>query len=276
MLFQVEDDDINNYTLQIEDPFLGDYSRFRPAPLSIDRTLQAIIDERNVYTQIENAYYEIGSDSLPAIEPASFYRFPDKIYRLDDFTRFPAMEDIFREYVPEVVVRRSRNSFSLHVVSPSSGYPYPREPLILIDGVPMLSTNTIMGYDPLKVESIEVVTNKYAYGSLDSDGIISLKTYKGAIEDLPPFGSRRENVVKIHSGKVYSFPDYSADKLKLERVPDYRLQLYWNPNVSVTKERTCIVDFYTSDVTGDFEIVVEGFSRDGERISTRQVFRVSK
>jgi hypothetical protein len=271
MLFQVVEGDINAYTVEVEDPFLGDYSKFRPEPLAIDTMLRRIIDERNVYTQIENAYYEAKKDSLPVTAAASFY-VPGKRYRLDDFTRFPTMEDIFREYVPEVSTKKSKDGFALHVVSPLTGYPYLKEPLMLIDGVPILNTNTLMAYDPLKVEVIEIVGDKYFYGSLESEGIISLRTYKGAIADLPKLSTHREKLVNLQSGNVYSFPDYSADKLKMERVPDYRLQLYWNPEV---KGNTSL-DFYTSDLVGDFEIVVEGFTNSGELVGVRKVFSVSE
>ena len=276
MIFQVENDDISNYTLKINDPFLGDYSEFKPAPLSIDTELQAIIDERNIYIQVENAYHTAKKDSVPVASFTSFYNPPDKIYRLDDFTRFPTMEDIFREYILEAVVKRRGSTFILQVVSPHFGDPPPKEPLILIDGVPILNTNTFMAYDPLKIERIEIVKEKYFYGSLDIDGIVSVKTYKGAIEDLPSINSRSENLVKIQTDKVYFFPDYSSDKLKLERIPDYRLQLYWNPNVSITKDHSTTVDFFTSDVLGDFEIMVEGFSSNGELVSSREVISVLK
>jgi hypothetical protein len=276
MIFQILDDDIKNYTLKIENPFLYDYSKFQQEALSLDTGLRAVIDERNVYTQIENAYYVAKENSLPATSSPSFYNLPDKIYRLDDFTRFPTMEDIFREYVPEVILKRTKGTFSLHVVSPHSGFPHSKEPLTLIDGVPILNINTLMAYDPLKIERIELVRDKYFYGPLEVDGILSLKTYNAAVEDLPLLNSHRENLVKMQSGRVYSFPDYLVDKLKLERVPDYRLQLYWNPNVSVTKDHNTTVDFYTSDVMGDFEIIVEGFSSDGELVTTREVFSVLK
>jgi hypothetical protein len=276
MLFQVLDDDINNYTLEVDDPFLSDHSKFKQKPLLIDTSLRAIIDERNVYTQIDNAYYEIKKDSFLSTLPVSFYNTPDKVYKLDDFTRFPTMEDVFREYVPEVVVKRSKENFTLQVVNPYSGYPYQNEPLMLINGVAILETNTLMAYDPLKIERIEIVNSKYFYGSLESDGIISLKTYKGAMEDLPSFNSHHEKMVKMQTGGTYSFPEYSPGKKELDRVPDYRVQLYWNPGVSVTKEQVTTLEFYTSDVVGDFEILVEGFSMDGVLVSTRDVLSVVK
>ena len=82
--------------------------------------------------------------------------------------------------------------------------------------------------------------------------------------------------MRIPANKIYFFPDYSADKQKLERVPDHRLQLYWNPDVSVTNDRGTALEFYTSDVVGDFEIVIEGFLGDGRLITMREVFSVVK
>lgn len=276
MLFQVLGDEINNYTLEVDDPFLGDYSKFRPDVLSIDSSLRAIIDERNVYTQIENAYYDVNKDSATTGSPVHFYRTPDKVYRLDDFTRFPTMEDIFREYVPEVILKHLRGTFTLQVVNADTGYPYSNEPLIMVDGVPLRDANMLMTYDPLKVERMEIIRDKYFYGALEFDGIISLKTYRGAIKDLPDLNAHRESLVRIQSGRKYSFPDYGTDGVKLARVPDYRLQLYWDPNVKAGGSQTTVVDFYTSDIEGDFEIVVEGFSTDGTLVSTRNVFSVSR
>ena len=38
-------------------------------------------------------------------DTTDFYGLPDKRYHLDDYTRFPNMEEILGEYIPEVRVR---------------------------------------------------------------------------------------------------------------------------------------------------------------------------
>jgi len=40
-----------------------------------------------------------------------FYGKADENYLLDDFTRFPVMEEVMREYVPGVFVRKRRDGF---------------------------------------------------------------------------------------------------------------------------------------------------------------------
>jgi hypothetical protein len=71
--------------------------------------------------------------------------------------------------------------------------------------------------------------------------------------------------------KSYYQPDYSKDKL--DRIPDYRVQLYWNPHFSKSSS-TETPTFYTSDVTGVFEIVLEGYTAKGDFITSTTTFTV--
>ena len=58
------------------------------------------------------------------------------------------------------------------------------------------------------------------------------------------------------------------------RIPDYRNQLLWIPDFKLEKEETTL-DFFTSDVSGDFEVRLEGFSSKGEPISVLETFFVN-
>jgi hypothetical protein len=69
----------------------------------------------------------------------------------------------------------------------------------------------------------------------------------------------------------YPSPDY--DSATLDRIPDYRVQLLWDPNVTLTTKEYG-VHFYASDVPGTFQIVLEGYTIDGKYISVKQNFKV--
>ena len=64
-------------------------------------------------------------------------------------------------------------------------------------------------------------------------------------------------------------PNYSSSKN--EKIPDFRYQLYWNPSI---KNASDSFSFYSSDVTGTFEIIVEGFTFDGKPIYEKIFFNV--
>ena len=59
-------------------------------------------------------------------------------------------------------------------------------------------------------------------------------------------------------------------------MPDGRHTLLWEPNI-VTNGKTSIqLPFNTSDLTGEFQITVEGITKDGEIIHTTSSFKVSR
>jgi hypothetical protein len=72
--------------------------------------------------------------------------------------------------------------------------------------------------------------------------------------------------------KSYNFPSYNA--VNTNKRPDQRDQLYWDPNFTISGDNKSIIEFYTSDVTGLFEIVVEGYRGNGEPVSMVMSFMV--
>jgi hypothetical protein len=47
-------------------------------------------------------------------------------------------------------------------------------------------------------------------------------------------------------------------------LPDYRNTLYWKPDLHTGKNGKAAVDFFTSDESSDYTIVIEGIASDGE------------
>ena len=73
--------------------------------------------------------------------------------------------------------------------------------------------------------------------------------------------------------KQYYRPDYSNKEVQA-RIPDYRIQLFWEPNVQFSGG-SYSTTFYTSDVSGTYEISIEGFSEEGNYILSKDFFKVS-
>lgn len=58
------------------------------------------------------------------------------------------------------------------------------------------------------------------------------------------------------------------------RIPDFRNCLYWNPEVLIKPGNNARLEFYTSDNKGEFEVVVNGLTTEGEILEKRYRFRV--
>jgi len=259
--------------IRLNDSYLTDYKEFRPDPLRLDSSLRELLTKRFIETQIENAYFSFKKDSVMAPPPRNrFYRKPDRIYFLDDYTRFVLMEEVIREYVGSVFLRKQDKNFILRIRN--FGYKnilFQDDPLMLIDGIPVFETNVIMQMDPLKLEKIEVVGRRYFYGPLDCKGIICFETYEG---DYQGFKLNQSTMKVIYQGvqpsKQYYSPKYEKNDSSNSRLPDYRSQIYWNPDISANN----LIEFYTSDVEGTFEIVMRGFDRKGVPVLLKKMFEV--
>ena len=118
--------------------------------------------------QVQDIFYPDNTNkfSLSKIDSSAFYGRADETYFLDDYTRFPVMEEVMREYVPGVLVRKRKGSFHFIVIDNVRKGVFQDDPLILLDGIPIFDVDKIMEFDPVRVRKLEVVTRKYFLGPL--------------------------------------------------------------------------------------------------------------
>ncbi len=238
--------------------------------------LKEELQAQSLYLQVQHAHYAnrlnrftpIVTDSLP------FYGHGDFTYHLDEYNRFRVMEEVLREYVSPVVVRRRRGKFALKVYDSTNKTLF-EEPLVLLDGLPVTDHDKIMAYDPLKVKTIDVLIHPYTLGVMRFDGIINFKTYEG---DMQGFTLDPAALVIAHDGlqqeREFYAPRYDTQEQRVNRMPDLRNLLYWNPNVTTGTDGRVELDFYTSDQQGRFMFVCHGLTAKGLAGSSTFVFTV--
>jgi hypothetical protein len=140
--------------------------------------LQQPIAEKFPTDKYPGRIHEVG-DTLP------FFGKADRDYLLDDYVRFPTMEEVLREFVLEVKVRKQRDRFRIEVLNVPYNVFFNTEPLILLDGLPVFDTNILLSIDPLRIRNIQVVSKKYYFGSKVLNGIVSITSYDGDLAGYP-------------------------------------------------------------------------------------------
>jgi hypothetical protein len=256
----------SNYKAEIISPYSNNFSS-TPAPLfRMSFTFKDELLFRSINAQADNAYiidkkqhayvYNTEDTSL-------FYGTPDKTYLLDDYTRFTTMEEVMREYVAEVRVRKEAQQFQFRVLNYLTKSFLDNDPLILLDGLPVLNTNNIIEFDPLKIKRLDIIAGKHYYGNITSDGIVSYATYNG---DLANWPLNAGDVIVQFDGlqreREFYSPVYSGEKTE-KHLPDLRNVLYCTPHVKTNGQGNTILNFYTSDLPGKFACVVQGIAADG-------------
>ncbi|MBZ4036265.1 hypothetical protein K6T82_15940 [Flavobacterium sp. 17A] len=273
-VLQVLGEQKESFTIELDKLNEPDYTKlsFQPGfrlPIEFKEALL----ERSIASQIENAYYLEKTDSIIKPEKIDPFYYPlSKQYNLDDFTRFPTLKETITEIAIEISSKQSGNNHSLHVVDYSTKFQSPEPALVLIDGFLLQNVNELFTYNMNNVHSINIITGGYYVGPKIFNGIISITTNDGNYTS-----PQKENyiykmaVLRPSMKKSYYKTDYTDNK-KYERIPDFRSQLLWNPEIDLSNSNP--VTFYTSDLSGTYEISVEGFTDKGNPVSIKDTFKI--
>ena len=266
IILQAKTQNGQSFKLEIDNPF---FSPSTGGPISqavLASVYPNTILDQSISMQVQNIY---ASDQLNQAtntiqDTSSFYTTPTSVYLLDNYTRFTTMEEVLREYVTNMVVRKSNGTFSLKLFDFSSSQVFDRSPLILLDGVPVFDINKFMGLDPLKIKKLELVNARYFSGNSYFDGIMSFSSYSG---NLPGFELDSLALVMDYEGlqvqREFYSPAYDNEQQVSSHVPDFRNLLYWSPSVTTGLSGKTTVSFYSSDLPGKFIAVIQGTSSTG-------------
>jgi hypothetical protein len=269
----------SGYTIELIKPFSNSYSSTGLPAFSWKADNRQLLQQHNAQVQVQSAF--VGNKQAQYFsadaDTSSFYLIPDASYQLDNFVRFTTMEEVLREYVYEVNVRKRGGVFFLYVYDKKRNYTYETEPLVLVDGLPVFDMNKLLAYDPLKVKRLEVVTRGYYLGNMSFTGIVNFITYQG---NLDGFELDPHTLVLDYEGlqlqREFYSPVYSNQQQVASRLPDYRNLLFWNPSVTTNEKGRQSVSFYSSDIPGKYAVELQGISADGKTGSKLVYFEVKK
>lgn len=277
-IVQVVGDSKDNYKIEFKSNVPVDYSNLKFTSFSISPEMKEHIVQRSIYNQVENGFYSIKPDTIKPEAPRRPFTYYEKItsYNLDDYTRFNTMKEVFTEVVEDVWTGSDKEGNRVVKVR---NYEYDEEteflPLIFIDGVFVQNHNDLYEFNALKVAKVKVLRDRYKYGTQEYKGVILIETIlKDYTNNHSGEYLKNLKLFKPQQKKSYfqqNYTDLSEEFGK--RTPDFRSQLLWEPNISLTGVNEAF-QFYTSDNVGEYEVALEGFTIEGKPISIREIFSV--
>ena len=280
LILQPITDSDSMYSFSINDPFSKSHGTFSVRPFSITSAARKNLSERSLAMQVHDIHFrEVAEKSMAdaRVDSSAFYGVGDQVYYLDRYTRFPVLEEVMREYVPGVLVRKRRDGFHFLVIDATKKGILSGDPLILLDGVPILDLDRFMKFDPLKIRKLEVVMRNYFVGPVLTPGIVSYTTYTG---DLAGYEIQSPAIVMDYQGlqvsREFYSPTYENARARNNRLPDQRTLLLWKPFVLTSSDEKEMIEFYTSDIPGHYQVVVEGLTASGKAGSTSTTFEVKR
>lgn len=263
----------NKYRVNIESPFAAHAEKILP-PLLLKPEWEELLLQRSVGLQVQYAY---SADSIGRVDSAySYFQWkPDRSYILDEYTRFTTMEEIIIEFIPSLRFRRYNNRRFLSVLLNETDVFSQGNTLVLLDGIPITDHELVFKYNPLLLYKIDVYKDKFVFGNKPFSGMVFLTTYK---HDYPGLVTDESTHLFDYEGtqvhRYFYAPFYSGNSGEERRVPDFRHTLLWMPFVESCGQATLSIPFSTSDLTGEFQVTVEGLTRDGKVVRGTSFFEV--
>ncbi len=285
-IVQVYEPNRLDYKVSIDEKKIHDYDFLFFSDIKLSPNINDWLITESINNQIENAYHEVKKDNVVKLNDLAlpFYDSSKvKTYVLDDYTRFKTIKETFIEIINGASFRKSNGMYNFYVSDNvdnviDTNLNNTINALVLVDGFLIQDYDNILEYKAINIESIDVVMGNYLYGPKIYKGIIAMKTKKGdfKVSSKSSFYKSFE-INKIFNKKDYYTANYS--KSNNNRIPDFRTQLLWNPNIVIrdnNQDNDMQVEFFTSDDSGRYKIELLGFSNSGKYVKDIIYFSVPK
>jgi len=263
----------DEYRVNIQSPFETHSDKTLPA-LRLNTAWKDRLLQRSVGLQVLYAYV---ADSMSRVDStyAHFQWKADRSYILDEYTRFTTMEEIAIEFIHAIRFRRFENKYFLSVFIDENNTFSSGNTLVTLDGIPITDYGIIFKYSPLLVYKIDIYKEKYVFGDKRYEGVVAFTTYKNDYPGLVLGGSTHlfdYEGTQLH--RYFYSPSYQEKSDIDSKIPDYRHTLLWAPEVETGGQSALSVPFSTSDLTGEFQVTVEGLCKDGKVFRGTSLFKV--
>jgi len=269
-VIQVEDQS-ETYTIEKGTPSSIDLADLSFANFRLSKEQSEYITDRSILNQIENQFFGAKPDSILQSNPIDIFNggIPEVII-LDEYTRFPTLDETLVEVVKFAGFRKA-NTSDAYIRIGQDFKSYDEEyndfpAIVLIDGVFIPHHEKIRTFDARNIEKISLTRDQFRLGQKEYQGIISIETFNA--DFLDTYTAKNSLVVPFAqpvAKKNYFVQSYQPEDVSFDRIPDYRRMLYWNPLLNIA-DSDYQFEFFTSDVEGTYEVILNGFTSYGKPI----------
>jgi len=274
VLLQLVDHNKQNFNVELKQFIQPDISQLDFKKPVIAGGFKEYILKKSVNNQIENAYSSTKADSSIYTKDRGYF-FKNELlkFNLDDYKRFPDVTQTFIEIIEYGRVKSNKDgTHSILVRNQNANGEFTLPALVVVDGVVIQNHDNLISFDAQRIQSIGILRSKFFFGPEIFQGVVVVETKNGDFPlEFREDSMKSNEVIVTQIPKKYYSPDYINENL--ERIPDYRYQLVWNPELNFRTEGNEF-RFFTSDLEGSFEINLEGFTKDGEAVSITKTFCV--
>ncbi|MCK0109065.1 hypothetical protein MWU58_07155 [Flavobacteriaceae bacterium S0825] len=277
-VLQVLGKDAKDFKIVLDEHIPMDYNNLDFEEFKISSDYKEDLEQRNIYNQIENGYFSLKPNRLKEIDTVQpFFGDYFSTFYLDDYTRFNKIQETFVEIVKDAFIKKDNSQKFNFYVNSLNPYEQLEKPAgVIVDGILLQDFDELLSYDSRRINRISIARTEtnFILGTKTFGGFIVIETIDGKFfDELTKGNLTNVTLFKPQPKKAYYKKVYTSDD-KLNRTPDYRQQLFWEPNINIIDQEIDFT-FFTSDNTGNYEISIEGFTKNGTPVSIRDYIIVN-
>jgi hypothetical protein len=205
----------------------------------------------------------------------NYFACPDIIIVLADYTELVNFKEITVNLIPVIKLKNSKDNYYIQAFNVSEGA-LSENNLILLNGVPFRDINYIATLGTRDIQRIEIInSNRFLAGGLTYDAVISIYTHDVKIPEtyIKNHTMVLQNTVAA-TDEENEINEYVAPAQSRSHLPDFRNNLYWNPDLKVCGNNKVTVEFTTSRLAGKFDAKIQGITSSGIPLDASVSFSV--
>lgn len=198
-----------------------------------------------------------------------FYGEPMSIVEPGLFYDLPNFNEVSKELLLGVKFRDRDGKLSLNVIDRELRNFFEKEPLILLDGIPIQDLQLIKNLGSNKIDWIHTILSCRFFGDLKFQGVVAI--YSGSFDLEWLKESDRLLLIDYHA--LQPLFEYKQTSTKDKNDPDMRMVLLSENNIK--PKESLNFDFMTSDIKGQYKVQVRCKKSNGEIVIAEKVFTVN-
>lgn len=209
---------------------------------------------------------------LPKREDLLLSGMPKVRYHLDDYTRFPSVQEICTEFIPELqfVRRDGRWRIRMIVTDGTASRNYLQDNiLVMMDGVVLTDHGMLADFDALLLEDVDIYRQAVTLGGVAYNGLVNFISKKNYVTAL-----RFPENVRVVDFKGISWPVAFPEGVPTGTEKDRRQLLYWHPALEIQAGTPVRIPLRMPAYAGRFRIVAEGWKADGTPVRAEALIEV--
>jgi len=155
--------DLDDYYVELDNPFPETFSRITPPLFSLDTGMLELINKAVISMQVKMIYDPLMPEKQGALNKTAlkdFYGLPDYTTRMSTFIQLTSLREAIKEIVPGAVTTTRKGKTIINTVYKQNDQVELMDPLVIVDGVPVLNHEKVLKIKGDKIEKIVITEQK--------------------------------------------------------------------------------------------------------------------